>query len=53
MLQLDIKDMLCWTFWFQNAANIISRQAFLAIYILYQSDEASCDILSFKTSNDS
>ena len=36
---------------FQNKAKIILRQAFLAIKILCESDEASCNILSFTTSN--
>ena len=41
----DIKDVICRPLCFQNEANIILRQVFLAIYILYKSDTARCNIL--------
>ena len=45
----DIKDVIWQPFCFQNKAKITLRQAFLAIYILCISDEASWNILRFRT----
>ena len=45
----DIKDVIWQPFCFQNKAKITLRQAFLAIYILYKSDPANCNILNFRT----
>ena len=44
-----IEDVILQPFCFYNKAYITLRQAFLAIYILCKSDEASCNILSFRT----
>ena len=45
----NIKDVIWQPFCFQNKAKITLRQAFLAIYSLYKSDTACCDILNFRT----
>ena len=39
-----IKNVIC----FQNKDTITLRQAFLSIYILCKSDEASCNILGYR-----
>ena len=44
-----IKYVIWQPFCFHNKAKITLRQAFLAIYILYKSDRASCNILNFRT----
>ena len=48
----DIKDVIWQPFCFHNKAKITLRQAFLAIYILYKSDRARCNILNFEHIND-
>ena len=45
-LLFGIKDVIWRPFCFQNKDTTL-RQAFLSIYILYQSDEASCNILGY------
>ena len=45
----DIKDVIQWPLCFQNKAQITLRQAFLVIYILCETDTASCNMLNFKT----
>ena len=47
--KIDIKDMIWRPFRFQNNTKITLRQAFLAIYILWKSDTACCNILNFRT----
>ena len=44
----DIKDVLWQSSCFQNKDTITLRQAFLSIYILCKSDEASCNILGYR-----
>ena len=44
-LLLGIKDVIWQSFCFQNKDIITLRQAFISIYILCKSDEASCNIL--------
>ena len=46
----DIKYVIWPPFCFQNRTKITPRQALLAIYILYKSDTASCNILNFRIS---
>ena len=40
-LLFGIKDVIWWSFYFQNKDTITLRQSFLSIYILCKSDEAS------------
>ena len=47
-LLFGIKDVIWWSFCFQNKDTITLRQAFLSIYILCKSDEASCNILGYR-----
>ena len=44
-LLFGIKDMIRQSFFFQNKDTITLRQAFISIYILCKSDEASVNIL--------
>ena len=44
-LLFGIKDVIWWSFCFQNKDTITVRQAFISIYILCKSDEASFNIL--------
>ena len=48
ILQFGIKDVIWQSFCFQNKDIITIRQAFLSIYILCKSDEASCNILAYR-----
>ena len=52
IIPFDIKDMIWQPFCFQNKAKITFRQAFLSIYILCKSDEATCNILSLEHIHD-
>ena len=47
-LLFGIKNMIWWPFCFQNKDTITLGQAFLSIYILCKSDEASCNILGYR-----
>ena len=46
-LLFGIKDVIWPSFCFQNKDTITLRQAFLSIYILCKSDEASCNSLGY------
>ena len=47
-LLFSINDVIWWPFCFQNKDTITLTQAFLTIYILCKSDEASCNILGYR-----
>ena len=47
-LRFGIKDVIWQPFSFQNKDTITLGQAFLSIYILCKSDEASCNILGYE-----
>ena len=46
-----IKDVIWWSFCFQNKDTITLWQAFLSIYILCKSDEGSCNILGYRNTH--
>ena len=47
-LLYGIKDVIWWSFCFQTKDTITLRQAFLSIYILCKSNEASYNILGYR-----
>ena len=51
-LQFGIKDVIWQSFCFQNKDTITLRQAFISIYILCKSDEASFNILATENIKD-
>ena len=51
-LLFGIKDVIWRSFGFQNKDTITLRQAFISIYILCKSDEASFNILVTKSMKD-
>ena len=51
-LPFGINDVIWWPFCFQNKDTITLTQAFLSIYILCKSDEASCTILGYRKYKD-